>query len=136
MHRVAPAAAHPKPSTRARIVALAGSRRAPTRRWRAAGSGNANLRPFLELVSFYAGYSFDEADWLAVEAGLEALASEMETFDYPIIGRLQLGVSLSTDPNSGYEISVKITGRPDRLLGARISGLIDPYQHPDRSLPG
>jgi hypothetical protein len=59
---------------------------------------HANLRPFLELVSIYAGYSFDEADWLAVEAGLEARASERETFDYPIIGRQELGVSVSTDP--------------------------------------
>jgi hypothetical protein len=97
---------------------------------------HTNLRPLLELVSFYAGYSFDEADWLAIEAGLEALASEKETFEYPIIGRQELGVSLSTDPSSDYEISVKITGRPDALLGARISGLIDAYQHPDRSLPG
>jgi hypothetical protein len=32
-----------------------------------------NLRRFLELVSFYAGYSFDGSDWLAIENGLEGL---------------------------------------------------------------
>jgi hypothetical protein len=90
---------------------------------------HSDLRPFFELVSFYAGYSFDESDWLAIESGLEGLASEDQTFDYPIIGRQELSVSLSTDPNSGHEISVKITGRPDRLLGACVSGLIDAYQH-------
>jgi hypothetical protein len=45
-------------------------------------------------------------------------------------------IKVPSTPGSGYEISVKITGRPDRLLGARISGLIDAYQHADRSLPG
>jgi hypothetical protein len=89
---------------------------------------HSSLRRFLELVSSYVDYSFDESDWLAIEAGLDALTGENQAFDYPIIGRQELSVSLSTDPNSGYEISVKITGRPDRLLGARISGLIDAYQ--------
>jgi hypothetical protein len=88
----------------------------------------SNLRRFLELVSFYVGYGFDESDWLAIQAGLDALTSARPAFDYPIIGRQQLAVSLSLDPDSGHEISVKITGRPDRLLGARISGLIDAYQ--------
>src|SRR5262249_13748167 len=70
---------------------------------------HSNLRRFLELVSFYAGYRFDESDWLAIEAGLNALASENQAFDYPIAGRQELGVSLSTDPSSGDEISVKVT---------------------------
>jgi hypothetical protein len=34
------------------------------------------------------------------------------------------------DPGSGDEVSVQITGPPDRLLGARISGLMDAYQQP------
>jgi hypothetical protein len=95
---------------------------------------DSNLRRFLDLVSFYAGYSFDQSDWLAIEAGLEALAGETETFDYPIIGRQELGVSLSIDPNSDV-LMVEITGRPDRLLGARIDGLVDAYEYPDRPLP-
>jgi hypothetical protein len=95
-----------------------------------------NLRRFLELVSFYAGYSFDDSDWLAVEAGLQELNGENETFVYPIMGRPELRVSLSTDPGSGAEVTVRITGRPDRILGARISGLIDAYQHPSGPFTG
>jgi hypothetical protein len=32
--------------------------------------------------------------------------------------------------------AVRITGRPGRLPGARISGLIDAYQYRDRLVPG
>ena len=53
-----------------------------------------------------------------------------DTSDYPIIGRPDLTVGLSTDPGSGDEVSVHITGPPDRLLGARIGGLMDAYQQP------
>ncbi len=95
----------------------------------------AHLRRFLELVSFYAGYRFGDPDWLAVEAGLHALTSEHDTFDYPIVGRPELTVRLSAAPGSGAEVSVQITGPPDQLLGARISGLMDAYQQPRTEAP-
>jgi hypothetical protein len=89
---------------------------------------DASLRRFLELVSFYVSYGFDESDWLAIQAGLDGLTGENDTFEYPIIGRPELHVTLGKNPN-GHEISITLTGRPDRLLGARISGLIDAYQY-------
>jgi hypothetical protein len=94
---------------------------------------HSNLHRFLELVSFYVGYTFDESDWLAIQAGLDGLTSDNQAFGYPIISRQQLTLSLSLDPDSGNEVSVTITGRPDQMLAARISGLIDAYQQPGAS---
>jgi hypothetical protein len=89
---------------------------------------HSNLRRFLQLVSFYVGYSFDGPDWLVIQAGLEGLTSENRALGYPIVGRQQLRLSLSADPDFADEVSVKITGRPDQLPAARISGLIDANQ--------
>lgn len=86
----------------------------------------ANLRRFLELTASYVSYQFDDLDWQAIEAGIEALTTEAETFTYPIVGQQELNVTLGRDPG-GDEISLKITGRPERLLAARITGLIDAF---------
>jgi hypothetical protein len=86
-----------------------------------------SLRRFFELVSFYVGYRFDDLDWQAVQAGLDALTNDKDTFSYPVIGRQELNLTISKDPGSD-EVSVQITGRQDRLLGARIAGLIDAFQ--------
>ena len=86
----------------------------------------ANVRSFFELASFYVDYGFDDSDWLAVEAGIEALQAEADAFSYPVAGRQELAVTLSRDPG-GDEVAVKVTGRPDRLLGARLSTLMDAF---------
>ena len=75
----------------------------------------ANMRRFFELAGSYVGYGFDDSDWLAVEAGIEALQAEAGTFSYPVAGQQELTVSLGRDPG-GDEVTVRIKGRPDRLL--------------------
>lgn len=87
------------------------------------------LRGFLELVSSYVGYRFDDLDWDAVGAGLGALTGEDDTFGYPIGGRPELGLVLARYPG-GDEVRFWITGRRDRLLSARICGLTDAFQLP------
>jgi hypothetical protein len=45
-----------------------------------------NLRPFLEVVSWLTGYSFDDLDWDAITVGLvEAERTQIDSwFDYPL----------------------------------------------------
>ena len=86
----------------------------------------ANVRRFFELAGSYADYGFDDSDWLAVEAGIEALQAEADAFSYPVAGQQELAVSLGRDPG-GDEVTVRVTGRPDRLLGARLGALINAF---------
>jgi low temperature requirement protein LtrA len=87
----------------------------------------SNLRRFLELVSSYAGYHFDHPDWQAIQAGLDTITSNQDTFSYPLTGQRPLTLMISKDPGSD-EVSVQVTGRQDRLLGARIAALTDAFQ--------
>lgn len=85
------------------------------------------LRRFLQLVSSYVDYRFDDLDWQALQTGLNTLTTENDTFSYPIAGQQELNLTISKDPG-GDEVTVQITGRQDRLLGARIAGLMDAFQ--------
>jgi low temperature requirement protein LtrA len=87
----------------------------------------SNLRRFLELVSSYAGNPFDHQDWQAIQAGLDTVTSDRHTFSYPLTGQQALTLTISKDPGSD-EVSVQVTGRQDRLLGARIAALTDAFQ--------
>jgi len=87
----------------------------------------SSLRRFCELVSSYVGYRFDDLDWQAVQTGLDTLASETDTFSYPIVGRRELTLTISKDAGSD-EVSIQVRGRQDRLLGARIAALTDAFQ--------
>ncbi len=78
------------------------------------------------VLGAHLSYQFDDLDWQAIEAGIEVLTTEAETFTYPIVGQQELNVTLGRNPG-GDEISLKITSRPDRLLAARITGLIDAF---------
>ena len=86
----------------------------------------ANVRRFFEFANSYASHGFDDSDWLAVEAGIEALQAEADAFSYLVAGRQGLTVSLRRNPG-GDEVTVRITGRPDRLLGARLGALMDAF---------
>jgi hypothetical protein len=87
----------------------------------------SNLRRFLELVSSYAGNHFDHRDWQAIQVGLDTSTSDNDTFSYPLTGRRALTLTVSKNPGSD-EVSVQVTGRQDRLLGARIAALTDAFQ--------
>jgi hypothetical protein len=87
----------------------------------------SNLRRFSELVSSYAGYHFDHPDWQAIQAGLDTVTSNNDAFSYPLTGQRALTLTIGKGPGS-EEVSVQITGRQDRLLGAWIAGLTDAFQ--------
>lgn len=101
----------------------------PPRRDHVLGSGwiwLASLRRFLELTSRYASYDFGDSDWQAIQAGLEALRAETDTFSYPIVGRPELAVTVSKNPG-GDEVTLQVTGRPDQVLATRIATLMDVF---------
>jgi low temperature requirement protein LtrA len=87
----------------------------------------SNLRRFSELVSSYAGDRFDHPDWQAIQASLDTVTSDRHTFSYPLTGRQPLTLTISKDPGND-EVSVQVTGRHNRLLGARIAALTDAFQ--------
>jgi hypothetical protein len=61
-----------------------------------------NTRPLLEILAVEAGYGFDDDDWLAVQCGLKDTDVEAEKwFEYPLLGRNRIIVSLARDPGAG-----------------------------------
>ncbi|MFD6419882.1 hypothetical protein [Streptomyces sp. NPDC060194] len=87
-----------------------------------------NLRTFLELLSRYAGYTFDETDWETIEAGIQNTDDEAPDgwYSYPLVGtHATLEVTLA-HAVGGEEVSIKVTGaktpeptlRTDTLLAA------------------
>ncbi|MDX3098187.1 hypothetical protein PV703_18905 [Streptomyces sp. ME01-24h] len=87
-----------------------------------------NLRAFLELMSHYAGYAFDETDWETIEAAVQNTDDEAPDgwYSYPLAGSsavLQVALAQAV---GGEEMSVNVTGadtcelrlRADTLLSA------------------
>ncbi|MGB9996207.1 hypothetical protein ACPMJQ_16700 [Streptomyces pseudogriseolus] len=87
-----------------------------------------NLRAFLELLSRYVGYAFDDTDWDTIETGVRDTDDETSDgwYSYPLAGThatLDVGLARSV----GSEVmSVSVTGvetpelqlRTDTLLSA------------------
>ncbi|MGV9288263.1 hypothetical protein [Streptomyces sp. NPDC003719] len=85
-----------------------------------------NLRTFLELLSRYAGYSFDETDWESVEAGVQDTDDETPDgwYSYPLVGTLAtLEVALA-HAVGGEEVSVRVAGAEARDLQLRTDTLL------------
>ncbi|MFH9090574.1 hypothetical protein ACH4LD_40620 [Streptomyces sp. NPDC017676] len=95
---------------------------------------NENVQPFLALLARYAGYDFDDADWQAVELGLEATDDEHPDrwYSYPLVGsdhRLEVQLAQAV---GGSEVSVRVAGtsgpelllRADTLIAAFGTGLV------------
>lgn len=80
-----------------------------------------HLRPFLELLSRYTGYAFDDTDWDAVESGVRDTDDEYPDhwYAYPLAGKagtLEIRVAHAV----GSDVtSVSVTGRGHR---SRASG--------------
>ncbi|OEJ94054.1 hypothetical protein [Streptomyces thermolilacinus] len=91
-----------------------------------------HLRPFLELLSRYTGYAFDDTDWDAVESGVRDTDDEYPDrwYAYPLAGKagtLEIRVAHAV----GSDVtSVSVTGarspeprvRTDTLLSAYARG--------------
>jgi hypothetical protein len=60
-----------------------------------------NLRAFVLAIAQFAGYPFDEDDWLAIRSGIEGTDEEAgHRFDYEFPGRHVLRFWLARDPGT------------------------------------
>jgi hypothetical protein len=60
-----------------------------------------NLKPFVEILSMYAGYDFDDGDWTAVEFGITDTDVERDAwFECELSGENTIQVALALDPGS------------------------------------
>lgn len=92
-----------------------------------------NLRTFLEALSGYLLYEFDDTDWDTVALGLESTDDEVaDRYDYPLEGGLHaVRVTLAfsrpfpeDDDGVPDTVSVLVTGSADAELGLRVDTLI------------
>ncbi|MER6180884.1 hypothetical protein [Streptomyces sp. NPDC001652] len=99
-----------------------------------------NLRTFLELLSGYVHYDFDDTDWETVALGIEETDDEDTAawYDYPLDGGLHAAqVRLAyarpypeDDDGEPGTVSVRVTGAHSRDLRLRIDTLIAALGHP------
>ncbi|GGW76835.1 hypothetical protein [Streptomyces galilaeus] len=88
-----------------------------------------NLRAFLELLSSYAGYAFDEADWETIEVGVQATDDEAHDgwYSYPLVGTsttLEVAIAQAV---GGEEVSVRVTGAETPELQLRTDTLLSAF---------
>jgi hypothetical protein len=61
-----------------------------------------NLRPFVEMVAYVAGYVFDEDDWTAIHFGVQDTDSERGPWlTYPFTGRMPLTLKAAKESGAG-----------------------------------
>ncbi len=85
----------------------------------------SNVRPLLTYISLYAGYSFDDLDWQAIETALlHTDADDPASFyEYPLVGRTELVVRLAQ--NVGADpVAVRVSGSMDLVLKTRVETLL------------
>ena len=83
-----------------------------------------HVERFLGHLAAQVGYGLDDLDRGAVTAGLESTDAEHgRWFDYPLIGRRQVTVSLARTLGAA-PVSIRVTGDLDMVLAARIETLL------------
>lgn len=89
-----------------------------------------NLRPFLDTAFDFIDYVFDEADWQAVEYGIQETEVEQDkwfTYEMPVGPGLSVAVAHDDDNNSGV-LFIQATSTPEvELKVAVIVGLMQNY---------
>ncbi|MFF4901843.1 hypothetical protein [Streptomyces sp. NPDC001068] len=88
-----------------------------------------NLRAFLELLSRYVGYDFDETDWQAIEAGVQETDDEVSGswYRYAVVGTnatVQVALARAV---GGEEVSVSVTGAETPELQLRTDTLMSAF---------
>ncbi|MFR9774584.1 hypothetical protein ACL02O_00800 [Micromonospora sp. MS34] len=88
------------------------------------------VRPFLDLLSRYLGYAFDQTDWETIALGLAGTDDEdaARWYDYPLGDRVTVWLA---EADGSDIVSVRVTGLPDRDLALRAATLVDAYAHAD-----
>lgn len=77
-----------------------------------------NLRPFIETISRWVTYSFDDTDWLAIADATERTdADARQWYTYPIDGVPRLYIAVALNPGD-VPVSVRVlasAGLPEVL---------------------
>jgi hypothetical protein len=62
---------------------------------------DGNLRPFLTVIGWIVGYSFDADDWVALSHGVRESDAEANSwYEYEFVGRYSAHLRLGRDPGS------------------------------------
>lgn len=85
-----------------------------------------NVVPFLEYVSRYIGYEYDDFDEAALTGALAQTDDDSADgwFGYPLVGAPPVTVSFA-QAVGGTVVSVRVEGDIDPVLAARIETLLD-----------
>lgn len=87
----------------------------------------ANLRPFLTVLGWVVGYSFDADDWAAISFGVrETDAGQDRWFGYEFVGRDRAVLRLGIDPGTAV-VHVDVAVRPE--LGPQVRLAADIFAH-------
>ncbi|MGW6014300.1 hypothetical protein [Streptomyces sp. NPDC055210] len=88
-----------------------------------------NLRAFLELLSSYAGYAFDEADWETIDAAVQDTDDEAPDswYSYPLVGTNATFEVALAQAVGGQEMSISITGTTTPELRLRADTLLSAF---------
>jgi hypothetical protein len=83
------------------------------------------VRTALVHISLWVGYTFDEADWQAVENALPETRWDPpeQWYDYPIVGSRTLTVFLAR-ADGADPVGIRVQGELDEVLAARIETII------------
>ncbi|MFG2858630.1 hypothetical protein ACGFZ9_50310 [Streptomyces mirabilis] len=88
-----------------------------------------NLRAFLELLSSYADYAFDETDWDTIELGIFDTDDEKPDgwYAYPLVGS-SATLEISLAHSVGSEVmSIRVAGAESPELRLRTDTLLTAF---------
>ncbi|MFE9499063.1 hypothetical protein [Streptomyces collinus] len=90
-----------------------------------------NLRAFLDLLSLYSGYAFDELDWEAIEAGVQDTDDEVSRrLVFASLGRHERhSGSHPCAKRRGEEMSVSVRGAETSELQLRTDTLLSAFSN-------
>ena len=81
-----------------------------------------SLRPFIETVSRWIDYEFDDHDWTAIRSGLDKTDGDLDKwYSYPLVGQPELVVEVATTPGDApVSIRFRATGSVEPALRTRL----------------
>lgn len=87
-----------------------------------------NLKPLLEVVSTFIGYSFDDSDWTAISEGIKNTNVEQDRwYDYALIADQTVKVKIAEDVDAGL-IFVQLESEKDIEAKAEVAiGIFQEY---------
>lgn len=88
-----------------------------------------SLRPFIETVSRWIDYGFDDHDWTAIRSGLDETNADLDQwYKYPLVGQPELVVEVATTPGDApVSIRFRATGSVEPALRTRLEAAAEVF---------